>query len=152
MDNMNRVYCQGKVIDRRSSQLIFCLTLCILLFSCKAFKHGYTWSEAKNSYNLVTGNKDNFGDKRLDYNKSFHRNSELSRFLDCNCNNRGLPNFIYEYQTESKCRGIKLFYMRQDSAFVFEEPKKGNLRSVMKEARKMGDYERQTYERLKTGR
>jgi len=128
------------------------LTLFIVLFSCKAFKHGYTWSKAENSYNLVTGNKENFGDKRLDYNRSFHRNSELSGFLDCKCNDRGLPSFIYEYETKNKCRGIKLFYVKQDSVFVFEEPKKGNLRSVMKDARKMDDYERQTYQRLKMGK
>ena len=136
----------------RSSLLVFGLTLSAVFFSCKAFKHGYTWSKAENSYSLVTGNKDNFGDKRLDYNKGFHRNSELDKFLDCECNNRGLPSFIYEYMTESKCRGIRLFYVQQDSVFIFEEPKKGNLRSVMKEARKMDDNERQTYERLKAGK
>lgn len=125
------------------------LILLVLLFGCKAFKHGYTWNEAKNSYNLVTGNQSNFGDKRLDYNKAFHRNSALSNFLDCNCHDRGLPNFIYEYQTEKKQRGIMLFYTQRDSVFVFEEPGKGNLKSVLKEARKMDDYERQTYERLK---
>lgn len=121
----------------------------LLLCGCKAFKHGYTWRKAENSYMLVTGNPDNFGDKRLDYNKGFHRNSALSTFLDCRCNDRGLPNYIYEYQTSAKCRGIKLYYLQRDSVFVFEEPKKGNLGSVLKEARKMDDYERQTYERLK---
>ena len=120
--------------------------------SCKSFKHGYTWSKAENSYNLVTGDKENFGDKRLEYNKAFHRNSALTNFLDCHCNNRGIPSFIYEYQTEAKCRGIKLFYVQRDSVFVFEEPKKGNLKSVLKEARKMDSYEQQTYERLKAGK
>ena len=125
------------------------LTIIICLIGCKSFKHGYTWSKAENSYNLVTGDKNNFGDKRLDYNKGFHRNSALSNFLDCKCNDRGLPNFIYEYKSETKCRGIKLFYVRLDSVFVFEEPRKNNLNSIQKEARKMDDYERQTYDRLK---
>lgn len=125
------------------------LSLVILVSACKAFKHGYTWAKAENSYHLVTGNKNNFGDKRIDYNKYFHRNSALSNFLDCECNHRGLPSFIYEYQTNNKCRGIQLFYTGLDSVFVFEEPRKGQLRSVMKEARKMDDYERQTFERLK---
>jgi hypothetical protein len=123
----------------------------VLISSCKAFKHGYTWREAKNSYNLVTRDKNNFGYKRIDYNKAFHNHSALSNFLDCNCNERGLPNFIYEYQTENKCRGIKLFYVQRDSVFIFEEPQKGHLQSVLKEASKMDDYERQTYERLKEG-
>ena len=83
--------------------------------------------------------------------EAFHRNSALSSFLECNCDNRGLPNFIYEYQTSAKCRGIKLYYVQRDSVFIFEEPRKGNLQSVLKEARKMDDYERQTYERIKTG-
>ena len=132
--------------------IISLFSVAILVFSCKSFKHGYTWRKAENSYNLVTGNKDNFGDKRLDYNKAFHRNSALSNFLDCKCNDRGLPSFIYEYKTETKCRGIKLFYVQRDSVFVFEEPKKGKLQSVLKEARRMDDDERATYERLKAGK
>ena len=128
------------------------LLLIVLFLGCKAWKHGYTWSKAENSYNLVTGDKDNFGDKRLEYNKYFHRNSALSNFLDCTCNDRGLPNFIYEYQNQSKRRGIKLFYIQRDSIFTFEEPKKGNLHSVLIEARKMDAYERETYERLKAGK
>lgn len=132
--------------------LFFAFLSMVYLLGCKAFKHGYTWSKAENSYNLVTGDKNNFGDKRLDYNKGFHRNSQLSNFLDCNCNDRGLPDFIYEYKSDLKRRGIKLFYIKLDSAFVFEEPKKNNLNSIQKEARKMDDYERQTYERLKANK
>src|SRR5215213_10526209 len=128
--------------------ILLIIILLPLTFSCKSFMHGYTWSKAENSYNLVTGDKDNFGDKRLNYNKAFHRNSALSTFLDCKINGRGLPNFIYEYQTKSKCRGIKLYYVQRDSVFVFEEPKKGKLQSILKDARKMDDYERQTYARL----
>lgn len=122
------------------------------LISCKAFMHGYTWSKAENSYYLVTGNKDNFGDRRINYNKGFHSNSALSNFLDCKCNYRAQPQFIYEYMTENKCRGIKLFYTQLDSVFVFEEPKKGVLNSVLMEARKMDDYERKIFERLKSGK
>ena len=134
-----------KLISYFFLALIF--TVCLL--GCKAFKHGLTWSKAQNSYNLVTGNKNNFGDRRLNYNEGFHRNSELSNFLNCKCNDRGLPDFIYEYKTEKKREGIKLFYMKLDSVFVFEEPNKNNLRSIQIEARKMDDYERQTYVRLK---
>lgn len=106
--------------------------------------HGYTEDKAQNAYYLVTGHKDNFGDRRITYNKGFHRNSQLSSFLAC----KGQPSFIYEYKTAAKCRGIKLFYPAIDSVFVFEEPKKGNLHSVQKERRKMDDYERQTFTRL----
>ena len=129
---------------------VFFFVFVVSLVGCKAFKHGLTWSKAENSYNLVIGDKNNFGDKRLNYNKGFHSNSALSNFLDCKCNDRGLPDFIYEYKTENKRKGIKLFYMKLDSAFVFEEPKKNNLRSIQTESRKMDDYEKQTYARLQT--
>ena len=135
----------------RHHSRILLFSLIVLLAGCKAFKHGYTWSEAKNSYNLVTGDKNNFGDRRIDYNMGFHNNSALSNFLNCNCNSRGLPDFIYEYMSPTKCRGIKLFYVQRDSVFTFEEPKRGNLNSVLKEARKMDAYERETYVRLKAG-
>lgn len=130
---------------------ISALTIIACFLSCNAFKHGYTWSKAENSYNLVTGDHNNFGDKRLDYNKGFHSNSALSNFLDCKCNDRGQPGFIYEYMTDKKCRGIKIFYPKLDSVFIFEEPKKGKLNSVLKEARKMDDFERKTFELLKSG-
>jgi hypothetical protein len=112
-------------------------TIVISLSGCKSFMHGYTWKDAKDTYQTVTGDKDNFGDKRLNYNKGFHKHSALSNFLDCKCNNRGLPDFIYEYMTEKKCRGIKLYYLKLDSVFIFEEPRKNNPASIQKEARKI---------------
>lgn len=108
--------------------------------------HGYTWDKAQDSYSLVTGDKKNFGDRRIKYNKGFHKNSALTGFLDCKC--KGLPDFIYEYKTTTKRRGIKLFYTKLDSVFVFEEPGKGKLQSILKESRKMDNYEQETYERL----
>lgn len=133
-------------------KLIFLIvSFAILTFmSCKAFMHGYTWSKANNSYQLITSGKDNFGAKRLKYIKSFHRNSALSNFLNCKCYNRGQPGFVFEYISDTKCRGIRLFYPKLDSVFVFEEPKKGRLNSILKEARKMDDNERKTFERLKS--
>lgn len=139
-------------MTRNTTKNLLVIFAALTLFSCKAFMHGYTWDKAQNSYYLVTGDKDNFGDKRLQYNRGFHNNSALSNFLDCKCNDRGLPGFIYEYKSDTKCRAIKLFYPKLDSVFIFEEPKKGKLNSVLKEARQMDDYERQTFERLKTGK
>lgn len=129
--------------------LPFICFVLLILPGCNAFKHGYTWNKAVNQYHLVRGDGNSFGDKRLDYNKNFHHHSALADFLNCNCNNRGLPGFIYEYQTPAKCRGIKLYYPSLDSVFVFEEPKKGKLQSVLKESRKMADDERVAFEKLK---
>lgn len=122
----------------------------LILLSCNAYMHGYTWSKAQNSYHLVTGDKNNFGDQRIKYNKGFHRNSALYNFLDCNCNSRGLPDFIYEYKSKTQCKGIQLYYVKLDSVFIFEEPRRGNLKSILKVARKMDNNEHQTYEQLKT--
>ncbi|MFT3844054.1 MAG: hypothetical protein QM725_03300 [Lacibacter sp.] len=117
--------------------------LVLLSVGCNSFMHGYTWNKAENSYHIVTGDKTNFGDRRLKYNKGFHKHSALSNFLDCKSNNRGLPDFIYEYKTEDKRRGIKLFYIKPDSVFVFEEPQKNKLQSIQKEARKISTGEKQ---------
>lgn len=128
---------------------VFCF---LQLVSCKAFYHGYTWKEAKDKYHLITGKKVGFGDRRLDYNKSFHKRSALSSFLDCNCNDRGLPDFIFEYQNERKCRGIQLFYTKKDSVFIFQEPAKGKLQSVLVLARPMNQEERAIYASLQANR
>lgn len=121
-------------------------------FSCKAFMYGYTWNKAENKYYLVTGDKDNFGDKRIKYIKSFHKQSALANFLNCDCNSRGLPTFVYEYETTTKCRGIRLYYAKIDSVFFFEEPKKNNHGSIQTNARKMNETEHQSFEKLKTAK
>ena len=121
----------------------------LFLVSCKVMMFEFTWEKAVNNYNLITGDKNNFGDQRLAYNKVLHRSSCLSNFLNNKCHDRGVPDFIYEYKSDTKCRGIKLFYVKLDSAFVFEEPKKNNLTSIEKEYRKMDDRERKIYEILK---
>ena len=126
------------------------VVLMLLIFSgCKAFMHGFTWSKSVNTYQLVTGDKSNFGDKRLKNNKGFHTHYMLSSFLTCACNTRGNPDFIYEYMTEEKCRGIRLYYTKLDSVFVFEEPKKNNIYSIQKPSRKMTEEEHQVFLQLK---
>jgi hypothetical protein len=119
---------------------------CYILFGCNAFMHGYTEDKALNKYLLVTGDKDNFGDRRIKYNKGFHNHSALYNFLTCDCKSH--PNFIYEYKTTTKCRGIKLYYVTIDSVFTFEEPRKGNHGSILKDSRKMDESERQVYQNL----
>ena len=107
--------------------------------------HGLTWNKAQNAYHLVTGNRSNFGDKRIRYNKGFHNNSELSRFLKKNQR----PDFIYEYYSDKQCHGIRLFYLTPDSVFSFEEPYRNNLKSILVEARKISPSEKDAYMELK---
>lgn len=112
-----------------------------LLSSCNAFMHGYTEKKAQGVYLQVTGEKNNFGDKRLKYNKGFHKNSALTSFLAC----KGRPSVIYEYKTATKCRGIRLYYPAIDSVFIFEEPEKGNLNSVFKGSRNISPEEKSSF-------
>lgn len=125
------------------------LSVVVFLMGCNPFMYGYTHEKALNNYCLVTGNKNSFGDKRIKYNKGYRRGSALSNFLNCSCNDRGLPDFIYEYTSATKCDGMKLYYMRLDSVFIFEEPKKHMINSRQIAARKMDSYERETYVLLK---
>ncbi len=62
---------------------------------------------------------------------------------------KGSPDFIFEYTTANKGDGIKLFYTAQDSAFIFEQPKKNILCSGLIERRKMTGYETATFYELK---
>ncbi len=117
----------------------------LTLSACNAFMHGYTQNKALNAYTLTGDYPKSFGHKRLAYVKGFHHHSALANFLS----ERPSPSFFYEYLTKGKCRGISLFYTASDSVFTFEEPRRGNLNAVCKGARKMDDYERETYQRLK---
>jgi hypothetical protein len=126
---------------------LFFFIVLLLTISCNAFKYGYTEEKALNAYYLITGNENNFGDKRIKYNEYFHRCECFTNFL----NSKGYPGLIYEYKTEAKCKGIKLFYPAIDSVFVFEEAKKNKRYSFIKESRKMNDNEREMYQRLKAG-
>ncbi len=135
---------------RHLNKLPFILLL-LFAVSCKPFSYGYSHNKANNQYNLITGNKKNLGDKRIKYTKSLYKKSELGNFLNCACNERGLPDFIYEYEKSDKCRGIKLFYLQQDSVFVFEEPKKNRFSSVLQASRKMTDNEKLIFKQLQSG-
>lgn len=123
------------------------LSLCCI--SCNAFMHGYTANQAQDAYHLVTGNSNNFGDRRLKYIKGFYKGAEVAAFLS-ESNHRGAPGFLYEYKVDKRY-GILLFYPSLDSVFVFEQPRKNCTCSNLKTARKMDEYERLTYARLKQG-
>ncbi len=116
------------------------------LSSCVHLKYGYTHDKAINSYNLITVNENNFGNKRLKYNIGHYSKECPLNFI---LNQKGSPDFIYEYTTAKKGDGIKLFYAVQDSAFIFEQPNKNILCSGLIERRKMTQYEVATYRELK---
>jgi hypothetical protein len=127
----------------------FLIFLSLIFYSCKAFKHGSTYADAQDTYLLITGNKDNFGDKRLSYNKYLFRCAlEKDFFCIDNVNAKKDPDFIYEYKSNEKKFGIEFFYIKLDSVFVFEETKR-NLSSLkLKETRKLSEFEKQIYQKL----
>jgi hypothetical protein len=116
-----------------------------MMSGCNAFMHGYTRDKALNSYYLVTGDKDNFADRRIEYNRKYYNRTGIDHFLDC----KGKPEFIFEYKTTAKCMGLQFFYPSMDSVFVFEQTKRGNLNPVLMQARKMDDFEKLVEARLK---
>lgn len=127
----------------------FVIFLVLLFYSCKAFKHGSTYADAQDTYLLITGDKDNFGDKRLSYNKYLFR-CALEKVFFCIDNEHAKkdPDFIYEYKSNEKTYGIEFFYIDLDSVFVFEETKR-NLSSLkLKETRKISEFEKQIYQKL----
>ncbi len=115
--------------------------------SCNAFMHGYTADKAQNAYYLLTGNNDNFADRRLRYTKGFYKGSPLATFLGED-NHRGTPAFIFEYKKDKR-HGIQLFYPALDSVFIFEQPRKNCTCANLVSARTFTEYERLTYEKLK---
>lgn len=124
-------------------QFLFTAIL-FLATGCHAFMEGYTRANASDTYLLITGAQNNFGDQRLHYIKGSRKHSCLSQFIDCKQN----PDFIFEYVSKSKCQGIELFYVNIDSVYVFEEPSKSNLNSQLKEKRKITVEEKSIYQNL----
>jgi hypothetical protein len=126
---------------RKYLTLFFVIGCC----SCKSFNYGLTQKKAFGHYNLVTGNGSSFGDKRLKYNLGHHRNSSLSAFVQ----QRGKPDFIYEYEDAEKRDGIHLYYVNADSAYCFIEAYKNKpFSSISNNCRKMTEEERNMYKRL----
>jgi hypothetical protein len=142
MTDMNFNFVKFRVV-------ILLLLFVFFFYSCKAFKHASSYAEAQDTYLLITGNKDNFGDKRLSYNKYLFR-CQLEKDFFCidNENAKKDPDFIYEYISERKTYGIEFFYIKLDSVFVFEETKRNISSLKLKETRKLSDFEKQIYQKL----
>lgn len=128
------------------SRFLLWLLVVAGLSSCKAFKFGYSQNKAENTYNLVTGNKKNTGDKRIRYIQHLYKDCALSRQVK-----KETPDFIFEYKTADKRRGIHTYYIQKDSVYIFEEPQKNRFCSTLKEARLITAHEKQVYQQLQLG-
>jgi hypothetical protein len=137
---------EHNIVMIKMKGIVLFIVLGFIMAGCNAFMHGYTRDKAHVlPFYLVTGDKDNFGDRRIEYNRKYYNRTGIDHFLDC----MGKPGFIYEYKTMSKCMGLQFFYPSMDSVFVFEQTKRGNLNPVLLQARKMDDFEKLVEARLK---
>jgi hypothetical protein len=108
---------------------------------CASYMHGYTSDKSLNRYLFVNQELDNFGYKRLQYNKGYY---ELKSFLEKN----GTPDFFIENKEKGKRLRITFFYVKEDKAITMEEKGFGGNLSYI-ENRPLSDYEKATYNELK---
>jgi hypothetical protein len=128
--------------------VIFLSLFTFLFYGCTAYKYGSTCRDADDTYLLVTGDKENFGDKRLSYNEYLYRCSSSTKFFCNNHDGKGKPDFIYEYITDTKKRGIEMFFAKHDSVFAFEETKLKPFDFKLIESRKINDEENLIFQKL----
>ncbi len=127
------------------NMIIFILTM--LLSSCNINRYISTYKDAKDTYMLVDTLANNFGNKRLTYNKAFYK-CELKNNFFCLAYNRKDPDFIYEYSDGLYSKSIEMFYINLDSVYVFEA--NGKYADLMlKDKRVISDFERKVYQKLK---
>ena len=117
---------------------IFCL-----LSSCAGYMHGYTKDRAFGRYLLVDEQAENFGYKRMQYIQGYR--PSIEGFV----NKHGLPDFIYEFETENDREGIRLYYVNEDIVYVFVEYSWRPSSAFLSEHRELTDYENATYIELK---
>jgi len=108
----------------------------------EGFNYGFTNRKALNRYVLIEENS--FGAKRLGYSQNYFHNTTF----DVHLKKYGDPEMVYEYPIEKKYQGIKLFYTKLDSVYVFESKKSScNCISLMK-TEKISQSERTVYNQL----
>ncbi len=128
--------------------VIFLSLFVFLFYSCNSYRYFDTFIDAQDTYLLINGNKENFGDKRLLYNKTVYRCSLKKGFFCNKDNGRKDPDFIYEYISRESKHGLDLYYIELDSVYVFEETKRRSYDLKLKETRKLSEFEKQIYQNL----
>jgi len=128
--------------------VIFLSLFVFLFYSCNSYRYFDTFIDAQDTYLLINGNKENFGDKRLLYNKSVYRCSLKKGFFCNNDNGRKEPDFIYEYISGESKHGLDLYYIEIDSVYIFEETKRRSYDLKLKATRKLSEFEKQIYQKL----
>ena len=127
---------------KKGVTLVLLLLTVTILGGCAGFKYGYTKNRAIDSYLLVDEATESFGFKRMKLNQGY--NSSLKGFIK----EHGLPDFIYEYENEKGRDSIKMFYVQNDIAYVYESQSWVSNSLALKEYRPLTYYEKLTYEEL----
>jgi hypothetical protein len=132
----------GHGVMNRTSLAIALVILGAALSGCAGWMQGYTKRQAFQRYMLVDAATKSFGYKRLTYSQGFY--SLIREYTLVH----GLPSFIYEFKTEDKKDGLCLYYVREDTVYVFV--KLGWLPDTLhlQEQRHLTDYEKATYQEL----
>ena len=93
---------------------------------------------------LVDVDTKNFGYERLTYSQQFFPLIEQLILT------HGNPNFIYEFQTEDKKESLSLFYVNDDSVYVFRRMGWNSHSLRLSERRPLADFERTIHQQLLT--
>jgi hypothetical protein len=115
----------------------------ITLLGCSSWMHGYTKSKSFNRYLLVDIEAENLGYKRMEYIQGFRE--PIEKFVQKN----GLPDFIYEFETKDEREGIRMYYVKQNRAYIFVEENWRPSSIFLSEKRRLTPYEKATYRELR---
>jgi hypothetical protein len=130
---------------RKTVILLFVLAISVMP-GCTPFmtgyRYGYTNREAMNKYYLVEENS--FGGKRLQYAEKYFSNTQF----DAHIKKHGKPDFVYEYRIDKKSQGIKLFYLKYDSVYIFGSKKHNCNCIALMQTEKINPLEKTAYTQL----
>jgi len=125
------------------SQFPLLLLFAVLLISgCASYMHGYTQDAALDRYLLVDESTNSFGYQRMKYATGYH--GTLEGFVAEN----GFPDFIYEYETPQGHDAIRLYYAKQNTAYIYECSSWSPSSLYLKKQRRLSAYEKATYKEL----
>lgn len=106
---------------------------------CAVGMYGYTEDIAMDRYLLIDGEYVNFGYKRLTYIKAARKS--VRSFMEAT----GNPDLIYEHREKTGRVALRLYYVEQDTVFVFLERSPAPDSMYIKEIRPITDAEWATY-------
>ena len=130
-------------MNSRVISIIGLLSAVGLFSGCSSYMHGYTSQRAMGKYLLVDKTTESFGYKRITYIEGFR--PPMLGFIE----NKGLPDFIYEFKNEQGREGVNLYYVGRNVAYVFVTRDWRPDSMYLKEERALTDYEKATYRHLK---